>query len=46
MLLPNNKATGISSIVYEDIKHIHDDFLDYIIEFYNDCMKSETYPEE
>ncbi|GBC52870.2 RNA-directed DNA polymerase from mobile element jockey-like [Rhizophagus irregularis DAOM 181602=DAOM 197198] len=38
--LPNNKAAGISGITYEDIKHTHQDFREYIKQFFNYIMQA------
>ncbi|CAG8610363.1 2547_t:CDS:2, partial [Rhizophagus irregularis] len=37
--LPNNKAANISGITYEDIKHTHQDFREYIKQFFNYIMQ-------
>ncbi|CAB5382935.1 unnamed protein product [Rhizophagus irregularis] len=42
--LPNNKAAGISGITYEDIKHTHQDFREYIKQFFNYIMQVQIYP--
>ncbi|CAG8737864.1 12847_t:CDS:1 [Rhizophagus irregularis] len=41
--LPNNKAAGISGITYEDIKHTHQDFREYIKQFFNYIMQVQIY---
>ncbi|CAB5376168.1 unnamed protein product [Rhizophagus irregularis] len=38
--LPNNKAAGISGITYEDIKHTHLDFREYINKFFNYILQT------
>ncbi|GES76417.1 RNA-directed DNA polymerase from mobile element jockey-like [Rhizophagus clarus] len=43
--LPNNKAAGISNITYEDIKHLHVDFYDFIITFFNDILQTGYLPD-
>ncbi|GES88085.1 RNA-directed DNA polymerase from mobile element jockey-like [Rhizophagus clarus] len=42
--LPNHKASGVSGITYEDIKHLHKDFFDFIINFFNDILTSGHLP--
>ncbi|PKY52812.1 hypothetical protein RhiirA4_470675 [Rhizophagus irregularis] len=44
--LPNKKAAGQTTIKYEDIKHLHDDVLLYITEFFNACLRLEEMPTE
>ncbi|CAB5377344.1 unnamed protein product [Rhizophagus irregularis] len=44
--LPNNKAAGISGITYEDIKHLHEDFKEYIRNFFNTILRFQIYPED
>ncbi|CAB5392110.1 unnamed protein product [Rhizophagus irregularis] len=44
--LPNNKAAGISGITYEDIKHTHQDFREYINKFFNYIMQVQIYPRD
>ncbi|GBB92227.1 hypothetical protein RclHR1_19890004 [Rhizophagus clarus] len=42
--LPNHKASGVSGITYEDIKHLHKDFFDFIVNFFNDILTSGHLP--
>ncbi|GBB94625.1 hypothetical protein RclHR1_23900002 [Rhizophagus clarus] len=42
--LPNHKASGVSDITYEDIKHLHKDFFDFIVNFFNDILTSGHLP--
>ncbi|GET02155.1 RNA-directed DNA polymerase from mobile element jockey-like [Rhizophagus clarus] len=42
--LPNHKASGVSGITYEDIKHLHINFFDFIVNFFNDILTSGTLP--
>ncbi|EXX58742.1 reverse transcriptase family protein [Rhizophagus irregularis DAOM 181602=DAOM 197198] len=44
--LPNNKAANISGITYEDIKHTHQDFREYIKQFFNYIMQVQIYPRD
>ncbi|GBC37436.2 ribonuclease H-like domain-containing protein [Rhizophagus irregularis DAOM 181602=DAOM 197198] len=44
--LPNNKAAGISGITYEDIKHTHQDFREYINKFFNYILQVQIYPRD
>ncbi|GBB99236.1 hypothetical protein RclHR1_03460005 [Rhizophagus clarus] len=38
--LLNHKAAGIFGITYEDIKHLHNNFLDFIVNFFNHILIS------
>ncbi|GES86389.1 ribonuclease H-like domain-containing protein [Rhizophagus clarus] len=42
--LPNHKASGVSGITYEDIKHLHKDFFDFIVNFFNNILTSGILP--
>jgi ribonuclease HI/exonuclease III len=42
--LPNNKAAGPSRISYELIKHLPEDFLHVIVEWYNSILSSTILP--
>jgi hypothetical protein len=42
--LPNNKAAGPSRISYELIKHLPEDFLIIIVDWYNSILSSTTLP--
>jgi hypothetical protein len=44
--LSNNKAAGISGITYEDIKHLHEDFKEYIRNFFNTILQFQIYPDD
>ncbi|EXX60620.1 RNA-directed DNA polymerase from mobile element jockey-like [Rhizophagus irregularis DAOM 181602=DAOM 197198] len=44
--LPNNKAAGISGITYKDIKHTHQDFREYIQQFFNYIIQVQIYPRD
>ncbi|GBC03155.1 hypothetical protein RclHR1_00500003 [Rhizophagus clarus] len=42
--LSNHKAASISGITYKDIKHLHDNFIDFITNFFNDILISGQLP--
>ncbi|RIA95713.1 hypothetical protein C1645_872567 [Glomus cerebriforme] len=44
--LPNNKASGPSSITYEDIKHLDAHTKQFLVEFFNLILTHHTYPSE
>ncbi|RIA79581.1 hypothetical protein C1645_840353 [Glomus cerebriforme] len=44
--LPNNKASGPSSITYEDIKYLDNHTKNFLVEFFNLILTYHTYPKE
>ncbi|RIA83920.1 hypothetical protein C1645_833040 [Glomus cerebriforme] len=44
--LPNNKASGPSSITYKDIKHLDNHTKNFLVEFFNLILTHHIYPKE
>ncbi|RIA82750.1 hypothetical protein C1645_743560 [Glomus cerebriforme] len=44
--LPNNKASGPSGIIYEDIKHLDTHTKQFLVDFFNIILTHHIYPKE